>query len=266
MKPVGRGRIAARDRLQRLAAVHRRGRVGRERDPPLDHRERLARRRSSPCPTSCSTTPASPPTSGSVTNRKTRRAAGQGAADRRPRVFAEDAQEPGRQAQARSADAQIDEITRLYGDFARGRHCKIFDNEDFGYRRITVERPLRPPLAHRRTPRLSRPGRQGGARVCCQPEATRARQQFAAGATISSLRALRLQRLRQPRERGGDFPRALGRRACARPASGSTPSPQGDHYARAGRTRRSAPPVARTARGEPVPDPESARHRRRAAD
>jgi type I restriction enzyme M protein len=37
---------------------------------------------------------------------------------------------------------QIDEITRIYGDFREGEFCKIFDNDDFGYRRITVERPL----------------------------------------------------------------------------------------------------------------------------
>ena len=38
---------------------------------------------------------------------------------------------------------QIDEITRLYGDFAEGEQVKIFPNEAFGYQRITVERPLR---------------------------------------------------------------------------------------------------------------------------
>ncbi len=38
---------------------------------------------------------------------------------------------------------QIAEITRIYGDFTAGEYCKIFDNDDFGYRRITVERPLR---------------------------------------------------------------------------------------------------------------------------
>jgi len=38
---------------------------------------------------------------------------------------------------------QIDEIVRLYGDFAEGPHSKIFDNAAFGYRRVTVERPLR---------------------------------------------------------------------------------------------------------------------------
>ncbi len=41
------------------------------------------------------------------------------------------------------AQAQIDEITRLYGDFAEGERSKIFDNADFGFRKITVERPLR---------------------------------------------------------------------------------------------------------------------------
>jgi type I restriction enzyme M protein len=39
--------------------------------------------------------------------------------------------------------AQIADITQIYGDFAKGLYCKIFDNEDFGYSRITVERPKR---------------------------------------------------------------------------------------------------------------------------
>lgn len=41
------------------------------------------------------------------------------------------------------SDKQIDEITGIYGDFTEGEFCKIFDNEDFGFNRITVERPLR---------------------------------------------------------------------------------------------------------------------------
>jgi len=41
------------------------------------------------------------------------------------------------------SEAQRDEITRLYGDFKEGEYVKIFDNEDFGYQRITVERPLK---------------------------------------------------------------------------------------------------------------------------
>ncbi len=39
------------------------------------------------------------------------------------------------------SDEQIEEITRLYGKFKEGKYCKIFDNADFGYHRITVERP-----------------------------------------------------------------------------------------------------------------------------
>jgi type I restriction enzyme M protein len=38
---------------------------------------------------------------------------------------------------------QIADITRLYGEFKEGEHVKIFDNSDFGYNRITVERPLK---------------------------------------------------------------------------------------------------------------------------
>jgi type I restriction enzyme M protein len=41
------------------------------------------------------------------------------------------------------SEAHIEEITRLFGDFAPGPDVKIFDNDDFGFRRITVERPLR---------------------------------------------------------------------------------------------------------------------------
>lgn len=40
------------------------------------------------------------------------------------------------------SDKQIDEITRIYGEFKDGEYCKIFDNQDFGYSRIVVERPL----------------------------------------------------------------------------------------------------------------------------
>jgi type I restriction enzyme M protein len=41
------------------------------------------------------------------------------------------------------SQANIDEIVRLYGEFQESERSKIFDNDDFGYRRIVVERPLR---------------------------------------------------------------------------------------------------------------------------
>jgi len=41
------------------------------------------------------------------------------------------------------SNAQIDEITELYEFFKVGEKSKKFDREDFGYRKITVERPMR---------------------------------------------------------------------------------------------------------------------------
>lgn len=38
---------------------------------------------------------------------------------------------------------QLNEIVRLYGEAQPNEYVKIFDNEDFGYAKITVERPLR---------------------------------------------------------------------------------------------------------------------------
>jgi type I restriction enzyme M protein len=49
------------------------------------------------------------------------------------------------------SNKQINEISRIYGDFLEGEYevdgntieSKIFDNEHFGFRKVTVERPLR---------------------------------------------------------------------------------------------------------------------------
>ncbi len=40
-------------------------------------------------------------------------------------------------------ESAIAEITQVYGDFRETEISKIFNNEDFGYTKITVERPLR---------------------------------------------------------------------------------------------------------------------------
>ncbi len=42
-----------------------------------------------------------------------------------------------------NAKPQITVITQLYADLAPGPFCKLFNTTDFGYRRITIERPLR---------------------------------------------------------------------------------------------------------------------------
>ncbi len=41
------------------------------------------------------------------------------------------------------SDAHIAQITEIYRAFAEGAQSKIFETRDFGYRKITVERPLR---------------------------------------------------------------------------------------------------------------------------
>ena len=38
---------------------------------------------------------------------------------------------------------QIEEIIRIYGEFKEQDNVKVFDNEDFGYQKIVVERPLK---------------------------------------------------------------------------------------------------------------------------
>ena len=40
------------------------------------------------------------------------------------------------------SDNQISEISKIYTNFEEGENCKIFDNDHFGYAKVTVERPL----------------------------------------------------------------------------------------------------------------------------
>jgi type I restriction enzyme M protein len=41
------------------------------------------------------------------------------------------------------SEKHIDEIVKIYGEYKESKKCKLFDNDDFGYRKITVERPLK---------------------------------------------------------------------------------------------------------------------------
>jgi type I restriction enzyme M protein len=41
------------------------------------------------------------------------------------------------------SEEQIKTLTNIYGDFVEGDFCKIFDEDDFAYWKVTVERPLR---------------------------------------------------------------------------------------------------------------------------
>jgi len=39
-------------------------------------------------------------------------------------------------------DEQIEQISKIYTQFEEGEYCRIFDNEDFGFTKVTMERPL----------------------------------------------------------------------------------------------------------------------------
>ncbi|GHA25494.1 restriction endonuclease subunit M [Salinimicrobium marinum] len=41
------------------------------------------------------------------------------------------------------SDSQIEQLTQVYGNFDESEFCKVFDNKDFGYHKVTVERPLK---------------------------------------------------------------------------------------------------------------------------
>ena len=82
-----------------------------------------------------------------VTNRKERRRKG-----KVQLVDARDLWTPGGDAESKRSlgdkrrhvsEGQIEEIVRLYGRFEDGERSRLFDNADFGYVRVTVERPLR---------------------------------------------------------------------------------------------------------------------------
>ncbi|MEI6348163.1 MAG: class I SAM-dependent DNA methyltransferase [Bacteroidota bacterium] len=41
------------------------------------------------------------------------------------------------------SEQHIEEITKMYGEFKANEYCKIFDNKEFGYAKVTIERPER---------------------------------------------------------------------------------------------------------------------------
>jgi type I restriction enzyme M protein len=82
-----------------------------------------------------------------VSNRKPAASEGQGPAHRREQLLPEDAEEPRQQAQGTEPRAHRGHH-RMFGDFEEVTRdgvpiSRIFKNEDFGYRTITVERPER---------------------------------------------------------------------------------------------------------------------------
>ena len=137
-----RARQPHRRGAQRQFPVHRRRRTRREQHPPLDHRETTGWRPSSPCRSTCSTTPASPPTSGCSPTASPRTAAARCSSSTPPsgsspcaRTWAKRTSELG--------EADVARICDTFLAFEESEQSRIFDNAAFGYWKVTVERPLR---------------------------------------------------------------------------------------------------------------------------
>ncbi len=77
-----------------------------------------------------------------VTNRKSKKRKGKIQLVDATSFFTNMRKSLGKKRKEISAEHKV-KITKLYGEFKEGEFVKIFDDEDFGYRRITVERPLK---------------------------------------------------------------------------------------------------------------------------
>ena len=156
------GRLAARDRLQRLAAVHRRRRLGRARDPALDHRERLARGHRRPARPALLQHRHLAPTSGSSPTAR-RPSGGARSSSSTPASCSRRCARASARSASEISDEQIAEITRLYGDVRRGRAGQ--DPPERGVRVPAHHRRAAAPPAlggHRRDARRRSRPRQAG--------------------------------------------------------------------------------------------------------
>ena len=138
------------------------------------------------------------------------------------------------------SDAQIDEITRLYGEFTEGEKVKIFPNEAFGFLRITVERPLR--LRWEVTDDDDRRGARGQGRSrSCPTIVQLAVRELAGGASRRPVR---------DRARAGQ-----GSRDLRRPVS-VWPQPAQKAVWSALAVRDEEAPIVTDRKGNPEPDPD----------
>ena len=167
-RPEGR-RQPHRHRLQRLAALHRRRRRRRERNPPLDHRERLAGGHRRPARAALlqhrhlhlplgAHQPQGEASARARCSSSTRASSGCRWRKASATNAAASATPPTRRktptTSANSPKSSATSATARRAPSPRKTHhapadqrqrvvSKIFDNEDFGYHKITVERPLR---------------------------------------------------------------------------------------------------------------------------
>jgi type I restriction enzyme M protein len=149
------------------------------------------------------------------------------------------------------ADGQIAAIVQLYGELAEGPHCKTFANTDFGYRRITVERPLRLRY-HLTEAALATILADRSVRKLLQPDIPAGQQAFAdpGAALVAALRAV----AGTPTVDEAALSRALD--AALAPSGLKLPAPAKKAILAALGERDESAPPARGPKGELLPDPE----------
>ena len=275
-EPEG-GRLAHRHHHERLAALHRRRRQRRERDPPLHPGERLARS-------------ADRAARAALLQHRHRHlrlggdqpqgagAQGQGAAHRRHVVLGADAQEPRRQAPRDPARSARRTSCKILADFKDGDTrtvtkdgkeeevvvSRIFPTTHFGFRKITVERPLR--LNFQASPeRIARLEEEKGFQALAQSKkkgAAGAKEQAEGRALQEAIRELVRGLPGHARSRTATSSSAL-LDAAAREGRPEAPGagPEG-HPLRALRARRDGRDLPRQGR-QPGARPGAARHRER---
>jgi type I restriction enzyme M protein len=161
---------------------------------------------------------------------------------------------------------QIATIARTFGDFREGEISKLFDNEDFGYRRIIVERPLR--LGFQVSPeRLSRLREEKAfaALASSKKKSVLAKEEIAAGREMQEAILAALSSLsRGLRERSGDGVSIYQNRdrfqgeldSAFKQASLDVPAPVRKAILSALGERSETADVCTDAQGRPEPDPD----------
>ncbi|MDX9723414.1 MAG: class I SAM-dependent DNA methyltransferase [Myxococcota bacterium] len=153
-------------------------------------------------------------------------------------------------------EEHIDALTRLYADFQEGPDVKIFDNADFGFHRITVERPLQLNF-QASAERLARLEEQSAwqALLKTKKKGAAAQAELADGqalqaAVLSVLQAMDANKRYQARP---DFEKALKSAAKAKGVSLPAPLHKAIIAALSERDERAAVCMLK---GKPEPDPE----------
>ena len=144
------------------------------------------------------------------------------------------------------SNANIAEIVELYGDVTKNGRSKLFDNSDFGYRQITVERPLR--LAFQVTPERIAVLKEEGAfqkLATSKKKGKDGQREIEEGQALQQEIVSMLEGLAEPQADSNrpDFEKRLAKATARRHRALESTFAEGEseHYVRTARGRRDVP-------------------------